>query len=226
MIKVAKEYLKESNAKFIINGEVVGQRPMSQRLPAMNTVTKLSTAQGLILRPLSAKLLPPTIPEIKGWVDREKLFAISGRDRKIQLELAKKYNLQNFESPAGGCLLTDINFSKRLKKISKNIKFSSNEIEILKVGRHFDINGYSIIVSRNKEENNILKNYNGDNFLKAFPTFKGPIALVQKNAPIQIKQLCADIIASYSKENGEVIIENKKFSPIKKDKKVFKIYLI
>ena len=93
MIKVAKEYLKESKAKFIINGEVVGQRPMSQRLPAMNAVTKLSTAKGLILRPLSAKLLPPTIPEIKGWVDREKLLAISGRDRKIQLELAKKYNL-------------------------------------------------------------------------------------------------------------------------------------
>jgi tRNA-specific 2-thiouridylase len=226
MIKVAKEYLKESKAKFIINGEVVGQRPMSQRLPAMNAVTKLSTAKGLILRPLSAKLLPPTIPEIKGWVDREKLLAISGRDRKIQLELAKKYNLQNFESPAGGCLLTDINFSRRLKTVSKNIQFTADEIEILKVGRHFNVNGYTIIISRNKDENKVLKEYKGNNFFKAFPNFKGPIGLVQSNAPTEIKQLCADMIASYSKENGRVFINQEEFISSKKNREEFRIYLV
>ncbi len=168
MIRSAKELMPKIGAKFIISGEVVGQRPMSQRIPALNAVNKLSNAQGIVLRPLSAKLLPPTIPEIKGWVNREKLLDISGRDRKRQLELAKKYGLENFESPAGGCLLTDINFSKRLKDYSKHLELTPNEIDILKVGRHINYEGYKIIISRNQEENQILKSYKGDKFIKMF----------------------------------------------------------
>jgi len=228
MIRVAKEYMNKTNAKFIISGEVVGQRPMSQRLPALNAVNKLSKADGLVLRPLSAKLLPPTIPEIEGWVDREKLLGISGRDRKIQLELAKKYNLENFESPAGGCLLTDINFSKRLKDFSKYLKLTPNEIDILKVGRHFNINGFKIIISRKAEENLVLKEYNGNLFEKMRIVEKpGPIGLIQKNTSNELKQLAADMMVSYTKfDKAEVQIDNQIFTGTKKDKKEFAKYLV
>jgi tRNA-specific 2-thiouridylase len=228
MIKKAKEYMPKANAKFIISGEVVGQRPMSQRLPALNAVNKLSKADGLVLRPLSAKLLPPTIPEIKGWVDREKLLSISGRDRKIQLNLAKKYGLENFESPSGGCLLTDINFSKRLKDYHKYLPLTPNEIDILKVGRHFNINGYKIIISRNKDENEPLKSYKGNLFEKMFIVDKpGPVGLIQKNAPKEIKQIAADMMISYTKfDEGEVRIGEEIFKGTKKDKKEFSKFLI
>lgn len=228
MIKKALENLEKRGAKFIVSGEVVGQRPMSQRLPALNAVNKLSNANGLVLRPLSAKLLPPTVPETEGWVDREKLLAISGRDRKIQLELAKKYNLENFESPSGGCLLTDINFSKRLKDYHKHLPLTPHEIDVLKVGRHFNIDGYKVIISRNKDENPVLKEYNGDIFDKMFcDNFPGPVGLIQKNAPENIQKTAADMMVSYTKnEKGVIIIGNKKVEGIKRNKEEFKKYLI
>jgi tRNA-specific 2-thiouridylase len=229
MIRIAKEYMERIHAKFIINGEVVGQRPMSQRLPAMNALTNLSGAKGLILRPLSAKLLPPTIPETKGWVEREKLLGISGRERKIQLELAKKYGIEDFiESPSGGCLLTDANFSKRVIDLKNNLEFSSKEIDILKVGRHFNINRYKIIISRNKDENPVLKDYKGNLFeIMRCNDFPGPVGLIQKNAPQDIKRLASDMMVSYTKfEKGEIIIGNNKYIGEKKDKKEFAKYLI
>jgi len=228
MIKIAKEYMKKTDAKFIISGEVVGQRPMSQRLPALNAVNKLSAAEGLVLRPLSAKLLPPTVPEINGWINREKLLDISGRDRKIQLELAKKYNLENFESPGGGCLLTDINFSKRLKDFSKTLELTPKEIDILKVGRHFNLNGFKIIISRKAEENPILKEYSGELFDKMYPSgFPGPVGLIQKNADQNTKQFAADMLISYTRENkGPVLIGGEEFIAGKKEKNEFAKYLI
>ncbi len=228
MIRSAKELLEKTGAKFIISGEVVGQRPMSQRLPALKSVNKLAKADGLILRPLSAKLLPPTIPEIKGWVDREKLLDISGRDRKRQLELAKKYGLEGYESPAGGCLLTDINFSKRLKDYSKNLELTPNEIDILKVGRHINYEGYKIIISRKAEENPILKEYKGDKFIKMFTKgFPGPVGLIQKNAPEKIKQKAADFMVSYTKfDKGDIIIEDEIYSGSKIEKKDIQQYII
>ena len=228
MIRSAKELMEKINAKFIVSGEVVGQRPMSQRLPALKSVNKLAKADGLILRPLSAKLLPPTIPEIKGWVDREKLLDISGRDRKRQLELAKKYGLEGYESPAGGCLLTDINFSKRLKDYSKTLELTPNEIDILKVGRHINYEGYKIIISRKAEENPILKEYKGDKFIKMFTKgFPGPVGLIQKNAPEKIKQKAADFMVSYTKfDKGDIIINEEIFEGKKIDKKEIQKYII
>jgi tRNA-specific 2-thiouridylase len=228
MITKALEYMKKTGAKFIISGEVLGQRPMSQRLPALNAVNKLSNANGLVLRPLSAKLLPVTIPEEKGWVDREKLYAIQGRDRKIQLALAKKYGLENFESPGGGCLLTDANFSKRLKCLKNDLSFGVNEIEILKVGRHFDLNGYKIIISRNQNENKPLADYQGDLFEKMFlPNKPGPTGLIQKNAPKSVRKTAADMMVSYTKyDAAEVLIGKEKYVGEKKDKKEFARYLI
>ena len=228
MIKSAKELLKEKNASFIISGEVVGQRPMSQRREAMQCVNKLSDKEGLVLRPLSAKLLPPTLPEIKGWVNREKLLDISGRDRKRQMELAKKYGLEDYESPGGGCLLTDINFSKRLKDYSKSLKLSPNEIDILKVGRHINYKGFKIIISRKAEENPVLKEYKGDVFEKMFPAgFPGPVGLIQKNASDEIKQKAADFMVSYTKfDEGVIIINDKKYKGKKIDKKEIQPFII
>jgi len=228
MIKTAKEYMNMLNASFIISGEVVGQRPMSQRLPALNAVNKLSNAQGLILRPLSAKLLPKTLPEINGWVDRDKLYAISGRDRKTQLRLAKEFNLQNFESPAGGCLLTDINFSKRLKDYHELLPLTPNEIDLLKVGRHFNVEGTKIVISRNKDENDVIKRYKGNIFTLAYPKgFPGPIGVLPANSNADIKKIAADMIVSYSKsDKGEVLIDNQTVIGEKKEKKEFQKYLI
>jgi len=228
MIRSAKELMEKIGAKFIISGEVVGQRPMSQRLPALKSVNKLSNADGLILRPLSAKLLPPTIPEIKGWVDRDKLLDISGRDRKKQLELAKKYGLEDFESPSGGCLLTDINFAKRLRDYSNNLQLTPDEIDILKVGRHINYEGYKIIISRNKDENPILKEYQGDKFLKMFTKgFPGPVGLIQTNAPEEIRKKAANFMISYTKfEEGDIIINDQIYKGIKIDKKEIQPYII
>jgi len=228
MIRIAKEYMKNTDAKFIISGEVVGQRPMSQRLPALNAVNKLANAEGLVLRPLSAKLLPPTIPEQNGWVNRDRLLGISGRDRKVQLDLARKYGLENFESPAGGCLLTDINFSKRLKDYTKKLKLTPYEIDVLKVGRHFNVNGYKIIISRKAEENIPLKEYSGDVFEKMYPKgFPGPVGLVEKDAPKDILQKASDMLVSYTRENeGDVIVGDHIFRGKKTDKKEFAQYLV
>ena len=228
MIKKAKELMEKTGAKFIISGEVLGQRPMSQRIEAMRCVNKLSNAENIVLRPLSAKLLPPSLPETKGWVEREKLLDIKGRDRKKQMELAKKFSLSNYESPAGGCLLTDINFAKRLKDYSKHLKLTKNEIDILKVGRHINYEGYKIIISRKAEENQVLKNYKGDKFIKMFPdNFPGPVGVIQKNAPENIRQKAADFMVSYTKfEKGEILIENEKYLGKKLDKKEIRQYII
>jgi len=228
MIRTAKELLEEKEASFIISGEVVGQRPMSQRREAMQCVNKLSDKEGLVLRPLSAKLLPPTLPEIKGWINREKLLDISGRDRKRQMELALKYGFEDYESPGGGCLLTDINFSKRLKDYSKNLTLTPNEIDILKVGRHINYKEFKIIISRNAKENPVLKSYQGDIFEKMYPdNFPGPIGLIQKNAPEKIKQKAANFMISYTKFNeGGIIINDENYNAKKIKKEEIKPFII
>jgi len=225
MIKKAYEYLPKLNAKFIISGEVVGQRPMSQRIPAINAINKLANPNDLVVRVLSAKLLPPTLPEKEGWIDREKLLNISGRERKVQLELAKKYNLQNVESPAGGCLLTDINFAKRLKDYHSLLELTPNEIPLLKAGRHFNINGTKVIISRNKDESDTFKNYKGSIFTKMHLLSKpGPIGYT---SDVKDPNLLADIMVSYSKfDKAEVQIGNNTFTGTKRDKKEFAKYLV
>ncbi|QCI28243.1 argininosuccinate synthase domain-containing protein [Caminibacter pacificus] len=227
-IKKALEYMDKAGAKFIISGEVVGQRPMSQRLPALNAVNKLANANGLVLRPLSAKLLPPTIPELKGWVDREKLYAIRGRDRKMQLQLAKEFNLEGFESPSGGCLLTDINFAKRLKDYHETLPLTPNEIDLLKVGRHFNVEGVKIIISRNKDENPYFKEYKGEIFeIMRTNGFPGPLGAISKNADKNIKQIAADMMVSYTKfDEGEIIIADEIYKGKKRDKKEWAKYLV
>jgi len=149
MIKKAGEFInlllisplkmgRDFDFDFIATGEVLGQRPMSQNKQSLKLIEKKSKIKGYLLRPLCAKLLEPTILEEQGLIKREKLLDISGRSRKRQIELAKKYKIKNYETPAGGCLLTDSEFGKRLKKLFEiNLDCDKNDIELLKIGRHF-----------------------------------------------------------------------------------------
>lgn len=161
MLRLAKEIMEKEKFDFVSTGEVLGERPMSQNKRTLELVEEESSLKGYLLRPLSAKLLAETIPEKKGQVAREKLFAIFGRSRKKQIELAKKWKIKYYPSPAGGCLLTDLEFSKRLRELFQKCSDSkSNDIELLKVGRHFwflDKPKVKIVVGRNHRENLKIK---------------------------------------------------------------------
>ncbi len=190
-------------ASFFISGEVLGQRPMSQRMAALKQVEKLSGAEGLIVRPLSAKLLPPTIPEKEGWIDREKLLGIEGRGRYVQLELAKKWGITEYETPAGGCLLTDPHFGRKMKDVAKFEldSFDVSDIPLLKTGRHFRLpGGAKLILGRNEKENNFLMKVKTDKYLKLSPVdILGPDGLISSNASGDDILLAASILVTFSK---------------------------
>jgi tRNA U34 2-thiouridine synthase MnmA/TrmU len=182
MLKKAKAYMEESGAVFIVTGEVLGQRPMSQRKDAMHLIEKEAGLEGFILRPLSAKVLPTTIPEKEGWVDRERLLNISGRSRKPQIELADHYGIHDYPCPAGGCLLTDPGFAKRMKDLMVyNPQFSLNDVHLLKMGRHFRFsNGVKLVVGRNEEENQKIQTFaQGEDILLKVSSFPGPLSLLR-----------------------------------------------
>lgn len=181
MLKKAGQYMEKIGADFIITGEVLKQRPKSQHRDALHIVEKLSGYQGLILRPLSAKLLPPTQPELKGLVDRNRLLAISGRSRKEQMELASKFGLHDYPSPAGGCLLTVPSFASRLRRLLEaNPVPSRIELERLKIGRHFIApNGFYLIVGRKNSENQaLLESAQPHELLLKTSGYPGPIGLL------------------------------------------------
>jgi len=158
MIHEAGKFMEATKAHFIITGEVMGQRPMSQGKQTLALIAKNSGYGDLVLRPLSARLLPETKPEREGLVDRERLLAIQGRSRKAQLALAAHYGITEYSTPAGGCLLTDPAFSRRLKDLFLHSPHpTKREIELLKYGRHFRISDrIKIIVGRNSEDNKAI----------------------------------------------------------------------
>lgn len=158
MLTEAKKEMIKNGFDFLITGDVLGQRPFSQNKNALSKLEKESGLQSSILRPLSAQLLPSTIPEQKKWVKKNCLLAISGRSRKIQLNLAQKFHLQSFSAPGTACILTDPQFSQRLLKLLKNNpQANRNDIKLLKLGRPFWQNDNLIIVGRNHQENQELK---------------------------------------------------------------------
>ena len=159
MFRIAGEMLESEDATFIFSGEVMGQRPMSQNKKALTLVQKESGLNDLLLRPLSAKCLPPTIPEKEGWVKRENLKGFQGRSRKPQMSMAADLAINDYPAPAGGCLLTERGFSRRLKDLlTSNPEVIIPQLEILKLGRHFRLNDHvKIVVGRNKRENEKLK---------------------------------------------------------------------
>lgn len=157
MLKKAKNLMNEVGASFVATGEVLGQRPMSQHKRALQTIEQESGLTGLLLRPLSALLLPATIPQKEGWLKQEFLFDIDGRSRKRQLALAKEWGIEGYSWPGGGCLLTDKYFSKRLDDLIAHEQLSLHTVELAKIGRYFRISpSVHLSVGRNEEENKTL----------------------------------------------------------------------
>jgi len=202
MLKKAKVYMEESGASFIITGEVLGQRPMSQRRDAMRLIEKEAGLEGLILRPLSAQFLPVTLPEREGWIDREKLLNIQGRSRKPQMKLAEQFNIRDYPCPAGGCLLTDPGFARRIRDLMENqYDFSLNDVHLLKFGRHFRLSPtVKLVVGRNEEENQKIETFSlaGDVLLKTVH-YPGPVSLLRGEADSPELDKAASIMVRYSK---------------------------
>ncbi len=217
MVKIAKALLPKYGASFIITGEVVGQRPMSQRVEALHNVSRLANDREdkLLLRPLSAKFLEPTTPELNGWIDRDKLLGLSGRGREIQLEMAKKYNFTEFEAPGGGCLLTDKMFSLKMRESITHKKFTTDDIDLLKAGRHFRLpDGAKLIVGRDQKDNDRIENLTHPDFMRINLTdIVGPLNLINRSATDEDLKLACGIILTYTKaksdENHKLEIENK-----------------
>ncbi|MCX7679740.1 MAG: tRNA 4-thiouridine(8) synthase ThiI [Spirochaetes bacterium] len=210
-LRYAAQSLQKENASFVATGEVIGQRPMSQMKHMMRHIEKESGLEGRILRPLCAKKLPPTEIEKSGIVDREKLLDISGRGRFRQMELAKKYGILEFQSPAGGCLFTDVHISKRVKDLFDFCPdYSMIDVYLLTIGRHFRLNpSAKCIIARNERENRELLKYQdcADYFFK--PDFNGPCVFVRGRLSFEDQTLILASIVRYGtlREGNNVIVQ-------------------
>ena len=203
MARIAGEIMHRDHFDFIFSGEVMGQRPMSQVQHALRYVEKRSGVDGYLLRPLSAHALAETIPEKEGLVDRTRLYGITGRSRKQQMELAAHYGVTDYPSPAGGCLLTDKGFSKRLKDLfAHQSDCSGSELEALKFGRHFRLSPQcKLIVGRNKTDNERLMGTYDAETMTVLKTenFPGPTCLLTGTPDESALMLAAGVCAGYSK---------------------------
>ena len=200
MLKEAKKHAKKIGAAFIITGEVLNERPMSQHLQALRIIEEESGLTGKLLRPLSAQLLPETIPEKKGIVKRSRLLNLCGRSRKPQIKLAKELGITRFPSPSGGCLLTEAEFAARLRDLFKHRKRCSvDEVALLRVGRHFRFGENKIIVGRDEKENKTLMEEKGRHDL-AFEAsgIPGPTSLLQGQKSKKAIELAAKLTGFYA----------------------------
>lgn len=202
MLKTARRIMEKEGWDFVATGEVLGERPFSQNKQALELIAKESGMGNRLLRPLSAKLLFPALPEKNGWVDRDKLLDIQGRQRQPQIELAKKYKL-SYPAPSGGCILCEKEFAKRLFELfDKRPQCSPADVELLKLGRHFWNEKTMIVLGKNKDENARLRDLAKEDDLLLKPTnFPGPIALIRGEAvdPKIIEEAKA-LILKYSKK--------------------------
>lgn len=205
MFAVAKRVMAAEGASFLISGEVLGQRPMSQNKEALQTVLEESDCDGLLLRPMSAKLLKPTIAQEQGWIDIEKLEGIVGRSRDRQMELAKEFGLRDFETPGGGCLLTDPNFAKKMFDFIKFDKFELEDIPVMKSGRHMRLaEGAKLIIGRNQEENEYLEKIDAPKYIHITTCdLPGPHALLRATATEADTELACKIILTYCKTSAQ-----------------------
>ena len=214
MFDAAKKHMEEIGAEFIISGEVLGQRPMSQHLDSLRMIEKDSNLVGKIVRPLSAGLLPETDPEKEGLIKREDLGMIKGRTRRTQLEMAKKYGIENPPNAGGGCLLTEPQFGIKAKDLFEHIKTPTiNDIDLLKIGRHFRLDEETkFVVGRDKDENEMIKALAlpGDILLEV-KDYVGPVSILRgKNAKYHI-EFASSVTLRYSdapeNEHGIVIVK-------------------
>lgn len=207
MVYKAGEMMEADGFDFIFTGEVLNERPMSQTRQSLLLVARLSGYFDFLLRPLSARLLPETKAEREGVVDRQKLLDIQGRSRKRQLALAKLYGLTEFPTPAGGCLLTDRGFSIKLRELLESGNYEVRDIKLLKMGRHFRIGGVKVVIGRDEQENQKIKDMAGEGeILLSAEHIPGPLALVCGEASEGILGQAAAICAAFSDAqwNGEM----------------------
>ena len=201
MFDAAKKHMEEIGAEFIISGEVLGQRPMSQHAPALRTIENESNLVGKIVRPLSAALLPETDPEKDGLIKRENLGMIRGRTRRNQLDMAKKYGIENPPNAGGGCLLTEPQFGIKAKDLFSHTKNPTiNDIDLLKIGRHFRLDEETkFIVGRNKDENEMIKAIAlpGDILLEA-KDFVGPVSILRGSNAKEHLKFASSVTLRYS----------------------------
>ncbi len=200
MLRTARCLMQEENARFVATGEVLGQRPMSQRADALKLIERESGLEGYLLRPLSALLLEPTVTEMEGVVDRSKLLGIKGRSRKEILAIARSKNLKNFASPAGGCLFTDPAFAKRVRDLIDHNSLGLPELRRLAIGRHLRLPGKSkLIVGRNEKENGLLARVvEPEECLLRTSDVPGPTAILAGRHAQDEVRLAAAIVARYS----------------------------
>jgi tRNA-specific 2-thiouridylase len=212
MLREAKRIANEIGANFVVTGDVLGERPMSQYRKALMLEEEEAGLEGLILRPLSAKLLSETIPEREGWVDRSALLAISGKSRKPQIALAEQFGLQEvYPSPAGGCLLTHKEFASKVKDLFEHEEnVTTRDIELLRIGRHFRGASSKIVVGRNEAENELLlKLKNPGDYAFEVPGCGSPITIVEQSRGKEAIELAAKLTARYSDaaRREEVLVE-------------------
>ncbi len=201
MLKEAKVFMDLIGADFLVTGEVLGQRPMSQRRECFPLVDREAGVEGLVLRPLSAKLLPPTEPELKGLVDREALYGFRGRTRKPQMALAAEFGLTDYPSPAGGCLLTEPSYAFRLRDLLlHNPSPGVKDLHLLRIGRHFRTSPEcKVIVGRNREENDrIVSLAAADDTLLKVEGVGSPVTIVTGTASGADIITAASLTARYS----------------------------
>lgn len=218
MFKRMRKLMDDFGAQFMFTGEVLGQRPMSQHREALKTIETDSGLSGLVLRPLSAALLDPTIPEIKGWVDRSKLLDLSGRSRKPQMALAKGLHMEDYPQPAGGCCyLTDPQYTAKLQDVFDHEgkqNLTHEHVLMLKVGRHFRLSDkIKVIVGRNEKENNFLKIYEKNRHVFQIWNFPSAHVLAEIKGEARPEEIAtlASIAARYSDapKGARVVVEHR-----------------
>ena len=209
MLKHAKDMMESAGASFLVTGEVLGERPMSQRIDALHIIDKAAGVKGILLRPLTAKNLDLTLPEKEGIVDRAKLMDIRGRSRKPQMALAEKFGIKEYPAPAGGCLLTDPGFAKRVKDAMKHGDFNAENLAILSVGRHFRLaDDVRLIVGRDEKENDILLSLAiAEDIIFELKDHEGPLSILRGKAAGRFIELAAAIAAYQTKFRNEKSID-------------------
>ena len=207
----ARQYAREIGAAFVFSGEVLGERPMSQHMPALKLIEKESGLEGILLRPLSAHLLEPTVPELQGLVDRTRLLAIRGRSRKPQIALAAELGVNDYPCPAGGCLLTDRLFAARLREAFEHNDDTPRHMQMLRIGRHFRLPSRArVIVGRDELENAALRNLVRPEDTSLEPVdVVGPLTVLFNSTATDDVRTSARLCARFSdgREQPEVTVE-------------------
>ena len=201
MFRIAKRYMEELGAGFVITGEVLGQRPMSQMRRPLSVIEAESGLEGLLLRPLSAQLLESTLPELLGVVDRDRLLRIAGRSRQEQMALAATGGMTEYSTPAGGCLLTDEHFAKKARDLfQREARPTTKDMELLTIGRHFRIGPTTkIILGRNELENLLLEGHADQGYTCMRPKFAGPAALIAGEWTDEGRRVAVSLILQHTK---------------------------